>query len=116
MMINCYTFELRMPASVLTDIVGYHQQTSTYKENVAESLSSTLFWMLFQVPTYMMSIFPILDGVIQRLDKIRRDYLWKGIKENDSTVQHLVKLNKVLWGKKQGGFRSKKSENAKQGT
>ncbi|WMV51803.1 hypothetical protein MTR67_045188 [Solanum verrucosum] len=50
----------------------------------------------------MMSIFPIPNGVIQRLDKIRTDFLWKGIEENDSTVQHLVKWNKVLWGRNMG--------------
>ena len=47
--------------------------------------------VLDALPTYMMSIFPIPNGVIQRLDKIRRDFLWKGTEENDSTVKHLVK-------------------------
>ena len=60
--------------------------------------------VLDALPTYMMSIFPIPNGVIQRLDKIRRDFLWKGTKENDSTVKLLVKWNKVLWGKKHGGL------------
>jgi len=32
------------------------------------------------LPTYMVSIFPIPNRVIQRLDKIRRDFLWKGRK------------------------------------
>ena len=36
--------------------------------------------VLDALPTYMMSIFPIPNGVIQRLDKIRRDFLWKGTK------------------------------------
>ena len=54
------------------------------------------------LPTYMMSIFPIPNGVIQRLDKIRRDFLWKGTEENDSTVKHLVMWNKVLWGRNMG--------------
>lgn len=60
--------------------------------------------VLDALPTYLMSIFSIPDGVVQRLDKIRRDFLWKGIKENDSTVHHIVKWKKVLWGKKQGGL------------
>ena len=60
--------------------------------------------VLDALPTYMMSIFPIPNGVIQRLDKIRRDFLWKGTQENDSTVKHLVKWNKVLWGKIHGGL------------
>uniref|UniRef100_A0A0V0HJL6 Putative ovule protein n=1 Tax=Solanum chacoense TaxID=4108 RepID=A0A0V0HJL6_SOLCH len=51
--------------------------------------------------TYMMSIFPIPDGVIESLDKIRRDFLWKGSEENVSTVRHLVKWNEVLWGLRQ---------------
>lgn len=29
------------------------------------------------ISTYMMSIFPIPDGIIQGLDKARRDFLWK---------------------------------------
>ncbi|KAF3621261.1 hypothetical protein T459_34875 [Capsicum annuum] len=53
------------------------------------------------LPTYMMSIFPIPDGIIQRLDKIKRDFLLKGIKESDN-VQHLVKWKKGSLGKKQG--------------
>lgn len=60
--------------------------------------------VLDALPTYMMSIFPIPNGVIQRLDKISRDFLWKGTEENDSTVKHLVKWNKVLWGKIHGGL------------
>ena len=56
------------------------------------------------LPTYMISIFPIPNGLIQRLDKIRRDFLWKGTEENDSTVKHLDKWNKALWGKKYGGL------------
>lgn len=58
---------------------------------VAESLSS----VLDALPTYMVFIFPI-PQMIQRLDKIRQDFEWKRIKENDSTVQHLFKWNKVL--------------------
>ncbi|KAG5615290.1 hypothetical protein H5410_015114 [Solanum commersonii] len=33
--------------------------------------------VLDALPTYLRSIFPVLDGIIQWLDKIRRDFLWK---------------------------------------
>ena len=60
-----------------------------------QSHSLIQFWM-----PYLL----IPNRVIQRLDKIRRDFLWKGTEENDSTVKYLVKWNKVLWGKKHGGL------------
>ena len=60
-----------------------------------QSHSLIQFWM-----PYLL----IPNRVIQRLDKIRRDFLWKGTEENDSTVKHLVKWSKVLWGKKHGGL------------
>lgn len=51
---------------------------------------------------YMMSLFPSPDRVIQRIDKIRRDFLRNG-KEEDKGF-HLVKWCKVMHGKKQGGL------------
>lgn len=40
--------------------------------------------VLDSLPTYMMSLFPIPAGVIQRLDNIRRNFLWQGKKEKKS--------------------------------
>lgn len=51
---------------------------------------------------YMMSLFSSPDEVIQMIDKIRKDFLWNG--NNDEKVFHLVKLCKVMHGKKQGVF------------
>lgn len=34
---------------------------------------------LFNLPTYYLSLFPILVGVANRLDKLQRDFLWGGI-------------------------------------
>ena len=39
--------------------------------------------VLDALPTYMMSIFPFLDGIIQWLDKVRRDFLWEGNTKTD---------------------------------
>lgn len=37
--------------------------------------------VLDALPTYMMPLFPIPAGVIQRLDKLRRTFLWQGNRE-----------------------------------
>lgn len=37
--------------------------------------------VLDSLPTYMMSVFPIPIGIISRLNKIRRKFLWKGNNE-----------------------------------
>lgn len=36
---------------------------------------------LSNLPTYFMSLFVILSSVVKRLDKIQRDFLWKGVGE-----------------------------------
>jgi len=40
--------------------------------------------VLDALPTYMMSVFPIPQIVIDRLDKIRRKFLWQGNNEKKS--------------------------------
>jgi len=37
---------------------------------------------LSNLPTYYLSIFPILVGVANRLEKLQRDFLWGGIGES----------------------------------
>jgi len=58
--------------------------------------------VLDSLPTYMMSLFPIPARVIQRLDKIRRSFLWQGNKEKK--VFHLVKWKSLTVAKRQGGL------------
>jgi len=58
--------------------------------------------VLDALPTYMMSLFPIPAGVIKRLDRIRRNFLWHGDKEKKG--YHLVKWSSVICAKKWGGL------------
>ncbi|WMV33279.1 hypothetical protein MTR67_026664 [Solanum verrucosum] len=61
--------------------------------------------VLDALPTYMMSLFPIPPGVINRLDSIRRKFLWQGNKERKG--YHLVKWKKVINDKRVGGLGSR---------
>ncbi|WMV17215.1 hypothetical protein MTR67_010600 [Solanum verrucosum] len=45
--------------------------------------------VLDSLPTFMMSLFPIPAGVIKRLDRIRRNFIWHGDKERKG--YHMVK-------------------------
>ncbi|KAF3678189.1 hypothetical protein FXO37_04501 [Capsicum annuum] len=45
--------------------------------------------VLDALPTYLMSLFPVLTGIINRLDSIRRKFLWQRNKERKG--YHLVK-------------------------
>jgi len=58
--------------------------------------------VLNALPTYMMSLFPIPTGVINRLDSIRRNFLWNGNKERKG--YHLVKWKALTFGKNLGGL------------
>ncbi|WMV32209.1 hypothetical protein MTR67_025594 [Solanum verrucosum] len=57
--------------------------------------------VLDALPTYMLSIFHIPQSVVQRLDKIRRNFLWQGNKERKGF--HLVKWKNIIRSKEQGG-------------
>ncbi|KAG5567883.1 hypothetical protein H5410_065101, partial [Solanum commersonii] len=46
--------------------------------------------VLDSMPTYMISLFPISDGVIERLDALRRNFLSKG--NSETTKFHLSKI------------------------
>ncbi|WMV46349.1 hypothetical protein MTR67_039734 [Solanum verrucosum] len=58
--------------------------------------------VLDALPTYMMSVFPIPQTVIDRLDKIRRKFLWQG--NNEKKSYNLVKWDVVIVGKRPGGL------------
>jgi len=61
--------------------------------------------ILDSIPTYFMSLFPIRDKILKRLDKIRRDFLWEGIQGNsESHKLHLVKWPFVTLPKHLGGL------------
>jgi len=58
--------------------------------------------VLNALPTYMMSLIPIPVGVIKKLDRIRRNFLWQGNSEKKRF--HLVKWESVVTGKKNDGL------------
>jgi hypothetical protein len=48
---------------------------------------------LSNMPTYMLSLFPILADVAKRIEKIQRDFLWGGL--NEDFKYHLLEWDKV---------------------
>ncbi|XP_049381369.1 ABC transporter G family member 25-like [Solanum stenotomum] len=58
--------------------------------------------VLDSLPTYVMSLFPMPAKVEERLDKLRRDFLWSGIKEGKRI--HLVKWQTALLSRSSGGL------------
>ncbi|KAH0751395.1 hypothetical protein KY285_004543 [Solanum tuberosum] len=58
--------------------------------------------VLDALPTYVMSLFPLPAKVEDRLDKLRRDFLWLGNKEGKSI--NLVKWQTAQLSKKSGGL------------
>jgi len=48
---------------------------------------------LSNLPTYYLSLFPIPVGLANRLDKLKRGFLWGGI--GDEAKFHLVNWNKI---------------------
>jgi len=59
--------------------------------------------VLDAMPTYMMSLFPLPGNVIEKLDSIRRNFLWQGNGEGEKKY-HLVKWEVVTNSKKEGGM------------
>ena len=57
---------------------------------------------LSSLPTYLLSILPILGKVANRMEKLLRDFLWSGI-SGDSKL-HLVKWAKVCKPMQVGGL------------
>jgi hypothetical protein len=57
---------------------------------------------LSNLPTYLLSMFPIPLKVANRLEKIQRDFLWGGI--GDEAKFHLVKWNRICTPLHSGGL------------
>jgi len=57
--------------------------------------------VLDSLPTYVMSLFPIPAKVEERLDKLRREFLWLG--NNEGKGRHLFKWQVVQLHKQSGG-------------
>jgi hypothetical protein len=57
---------------------------------------------LSNLPTYMISLFPIPALVAKRIEKIQRDFLWGGM--NDENKMHLVEWDKVCSPLDEGGL------------
>lgn len=57
--------------------------------------------ILDSFPTYVLSLFPIPSSVGKKLDKLRRDFLWKGNKEGGG--YNLVKWDVAHSSKNQAG-------------
>ena len=58
--------------------------------------------VLDSMPAYMMSLFPIPDGVMDRLDALRRNFLWEG--NSETKKFHLVKWDTLIKSKQAGGW------------
>ncbi|WMV46335.1 hypothetical protein MTR67_039720 [Solanum verrucosum] len=65
------------------------------------------------MPTYMMSGFPMPTNVIDRMDAIRRNFLWQGNCDPNEHKYHLVNWDEVIQSKKVGdlGIRNLKLQN-----
>jgi hypothetical protein len=57
---------------------------------------------LSNLPTYFMSLFPILASVANRIEKLQRDFLWGGLGEEFK--YHMVSWSKVCTPISDGGL------------
>ncbi|WMV07424.1 hypothetical protein MTR67_000809 [Solanum verrucosum] len=59
-------------------------------------------FVLDALPTYVMSLFPIPPKVMKKLDRLRRDFLWRGCKEGKG--YKLVNWQTTMHSREQGGL------------
>jgi hypothetical protein len=57
---------------------------------------------LSNLPTYLLSLFPIPASVANRIEKLQQDFLWRGIGEEFK--YHLVSWAKVCFPISEGGL------------
>jgi hypothetical protein len=69
--------------------------------NLAGRLILTKF-VLQAIPTFMMSVFPTPQGILQKIRAIQRDFLWGG--EETKKKWALVAWEKVCRPKRKGGL------------
>ena len=55
--------------------------------------------VLDAMPTYMMPVFPMPANVIDRMDAMRRNFLWQGNYDSNDYKIHLVKWDEVILNK-----------------
>ncbi|KAG5577621.1 hypothetical protein H5410_057755 [Solanum commersonii] len=89
--------------------LGCHWEQNHSPKEKCEKKLTLINAVLDALPTYMLTLFPIPAGVVQRLDKLRRDFFWLGNKKRK--VYHLVKWKVMITGKKQGGLGIKNLKN-----
>lgn len=66
------------------------------------------------LPTYMMSVFPMLTNIMDRMEAIRRNFIWQAKIDPNSHKIHLVKWDDIIANEKTGGLgiRNLKLQNA----
>jgi hypothetical protein len=65
------------------------------------SLPTYFFLISLSLPTYFLSLFPIPVVMASRIDKIQRDFLWAGMREEKF---HLVKWSQICQPLSSGGL------------
>ena len=70
--------------------------------------------VLDSIPTYVMSLFPIPDSVVNKLDRLRRNFLWKGNKERGRYYIVEWEVTQLRKGQGRLGIKNLEIRNSKQ--